>query len=381
MSASIVVRRIRAADYPRFGRAFAELAERALAPNPHMAPAAVAAATLLIPADRVVVLAAWQSEALGSERLLGIWAFANGREWRHGLAAALVSPLQPLYEVSSVPVLDRDHADDIVAAMLRHINAAADLPKLILLPELPQQGPVFDAIAEACRATRCRLSTYGTWQRPMLLPQAGDDAERYLKRALGTAYKKRMQQFRAVAKAGTVSFVRRRGPAAREAFERFLELEAAGWKGKAGTAIASRTADLAYFRELVANFAGEDTLQLDALLLDGAPIAMGVLVESAATRHFLKIAYDEAQSRHSPGRALTIAMLQADFAQGPAAVFDSGAGDGVDAGTYAWGERRLMGNSVIRLAHRGPGIAELAIRLRALLRHLRDRRTRRQGTP
>jgi hypothetical protein len=374
LSASIVVRRIRSADYGAFTPAFDELSRRAAAPNPHMAPAAIEAAALLMPRDRIVILAAWQSEALGSERLLGIWAFARRRDWRSGFAASLVSPLLPLYEVSSVPVIDRDHVDEVVPAMLRHINAATDLPKTLALPLLPQDGPLADALRETCRAWGSRFSTYETWQRPMLLPQPGDDAERYLRRALGASYKKRMQQFRTVAKAGAVTFQRLRGEAAREGFETFLTLEAAGWKGQAGTAILSRPVDAAYFRKLVAGFADADALQLDTLVLDDKPIAMGVLVESAGTRHFLKIAYDESQGRLSPGRALTIAMIQADFSGTPAEVFDSGAGDGVDAGSYAWGERRAMGNTVIGLGSRSLSLAHLAATARQVLRRLRDRK-------
>lgn len=373
MSTGIVVRRIRSADYGAFGDNFDELSRRALAPNPHMAPAAVEAAGLLIPPDKIVILAAWRSEALGSERLLGIWAFARRRDWRSGFAAALVSPLLPLYEVSSVPVVDRDHLDDVLQAMLRHILAAADLPKTLLLPLLPQEGALYGALTEACRISGSRLATYESWQRPMLLPQLGDGAESYLRRSLGSAYKKRMQQYRAISKAGAIMFHRRRGEPARAGFEEFMALEAAGWKGKAGTAIASRPADAAYFGRLVSAFAARDTLQLDALLLDDKPIAMGVLIESAGTRHFLKIAYDESQSRHSPGRALTVAMIQADFAGTPANIFDSGAGDGVDAGTYVWGERRTMGNSIVSLGAAAPAAPHLAASTRQRLRRLRDR--------
>ncbi|SEG05923.1 GNAT family N-acetyltransferase [Bosea lathyri] len=374
MNAGIVVRRARPADYVALGPAFAELARHALEPNPHMAPAAVAAAMLLVPEAEIVILTAWLSEALGSERLIGVWVLRRQRDWRSGFAAVLVSPLLPLYEVSSIPVLDRDHADDVAQAMLRYLLASGDLPKTLALPLLPIEGAGFTTLAEACRVTASRLRTYETWARPVMLAQPGDDTERYLRRALGSSYKKRMQQFRAIARNGAVTLRRRRGDAARDALETFLNLEAAGWKGKEGTAIACLPADAAYFRELVMRFAREDALQVDALLLDEQPIAMGLLIESAGTRHFLKIAYDETQSRYSPGRALTVAMIQADFAGTPATFFDSGAGDGVDAGTYVWGERRTMANAIIGLGSARPGPAQMAARARQWLRRLRDRR-------
>lgn len=371
MNPGIVVRRIRPADYAALGPAFAELSARALEANPHMAPAAVTAALDLVEAGDIVIVAVWFNEALGSERLAGIWPLRRARDWRSGFAPVLCAPLLPLYEVSSIPVIDRDHADDVMQAMLRHLLSARDLPRTLALPLMPLEGPSHTALAEACRVTGSRLAAFERWQRPMLIPQTGDSAESYLRRALGSGYKKRMQQFRAISKHGVVGFQRRRGKAAREALESFLTLEAAGWKGKIGTAIASIPADAAYFRTLADRFAESDGLQLDALTLDNAPIAMGLLVESAGTRHFLKIAYDETHSRHSPGRALTIAMLQADFAGTPAAVFDSGAGDGVDAGTYVWGERRAMGNVVVGLGRRRPALPELAAGARQTLRRLR----------
>ena len=369
----IVVRRIRPADYAGYGPAFAELAARALEPNPHMAPAAVAAARVVVPEDRIVILAAWLSEALGSERLAGIWALRHQRDWRTGFAAALTGPILPLYEVSSLPVIDADHAQDVMQAMLRHLLAAGDLPHTLALPLLPLEGPTFVALAEACRATGSRLGICERWQRPVMRPAAGDDAERYLRRTLGQSYKKRMQQFRAIARHGQMSFRRLRAAAAREALPDFLALEAAGWKGQAGTAIARLPQASAYFDSLAVNFATTDALQIDALLLDGRPLAMGLLVESAGTRHFLKIAYDENEARHSPGRALTIAMIQADFDGVAPAFFDSGAGDGVDAGTYVWGERRAMGHALISLGRLSPGLPEAASRLRQGLRLARAR--------
>jgi hypothetical protein len=342
-----------------------------------MAPAAVSAATLLTPEDDIVILAAWFSEALGFERLAGVWALRRQRDWRSGFAAVLAAPLLPLYEVSSLPVLDRDHADDVAQAMLRHVLASGDLPKTLALPLLPLEGPSFAVLAEACRVTGSRIASHERWQRPVMQPQPGDDAERYLRRALGHGYKKRMQQFRAVARHGAMTFRRRRGEAALEALETFLALEAAGWKGEAGTAIACLPRDVAYFRRLATLLAAEDALLVDALLLDDQPLAMGVLVESANRRHFLKIAYDETQARHSPGRALTIAMIKADFTGTPPAFFDSGAGDDVDPGTYVWGERRTMANAVIGLGSRRAGLPQLAARARQWLRRLREQMRRR----
>lgn len=372
MSTGIVVRRLGPTAYAELGPVFAELARHALEPNPHMAPAAISAATTLVPKDEIVVLCAWLSEALDFEQLVGVWAFRREQGWRSGFAGALASPLVPLYEVSSLPVLDRDHAAEAARALMRYLLASRDLPHSLLLPLLPLDGPCYAALAEACRQTSSAISTYERWVRPVMIPRPEDNFEAYLRRTLGSSYKKRMQQFRQVGKQGALTFRRNRGRGALEALDAFLALEASGWKGEAGTAIACLPADTAYFRRLAEFCASDDTLLIDTLLHDGRAIAMGLLVESGNRRHFLKIAYDEMQARHSPGRTLAIAMLQADFNGTLPAFFDSGAGEGVDAGTYVWGERREMANAIIRIGPGRPGAAEIAAFGRMWLRRLRD---------
>ena len=369
---TIVVRRLGPAAYAELGPVFAELARHALEPNPHMAPAAVSAATMLVPEDEIVVLCAWLSEALDFEQLVGVWAFRREHGWRSGFAAALASPLVPLYEVSSLPVLDRDHAAEAARALMRYLLASRDLPHCLLLPLLPLDGACYAALAEACRQTGSAISTYERWVRPVMIPRPDDNFEAYLRRTLGSSYKKRMQQFRQVGKQGALTLRRSRGRSALEALDAFLTLEASGWKGEAGTAIACLPADNAYIRRLAELCAADDSLLIDTLLHDGRAIAMGLLIESGNRRHFLKIAYDEIQGRHSPGRTLAIAMLQADFNGTPPAFFDSGAGEGVDAGTYVWGDRREMANAIIRVGPGRAGAARLAAFSRMWLRRLRD---------
>jgi hypothetical protein len=379
VTGTIAIRRIRLPDYLGMHEAFAELSDHALEANPHMAPAAVEAATLLIHPDHIVILGAWRNETLGQDRLAGIWALRRRRDLRTGFAAALCAPLLPLYEVLSTPVLDRDVADAAMQALLRHCIAAGDLPKTLLLPLMPLEGQSFEALAEACRVTRSRLALVERWQRPVMVPRPGDGPETYLRRSLGPSYKKRMQQFRMVQRAGRAGFRRERGAAAAASLDTFLALEAAGWKGAGGTAIAKLPRAAAYFRRLADLFAARDGLLIDSLVLDGTPIAMGLLLESAGRRHFLKIAYDETRRSLSPGRALTIAMLISDFSGTPPRFLDSGAGDGVDAGTYVWGERREMGHAVIALGRDRATLPQLAAEARALLRRLRDRHAKRKA--
>lgn len=371
MSRAIAVRRIPAEAFGAEAEAFAELCLRADAPNLHMAPAAIAAAaTFGVDAAQIVILAAHEE---GDGRLLGLWALRRARSLGTGLAPVLEAPLVPLYEVSSAPVLDRGRAAEVAAALIGAIAAAPDLPQILKLPLLPLAGPVFAALSQAFAATGSVMTSFERWQRPMLVPEPGDDAERYLRRSLGPGYKKRLQQHRQLEKAGALAYERHRGPDAVAALEDFLALEAAGWKGASGTALARLPRDCAYIRTVVSNFAGVDAARVDLLRLDGAPIAAGVLLDAAGQSHFLKIAYDEARARLSPGRALAIAMLRADFAAGRPFRLDSGAGDQVDPSAYPWGERQEMANAIVALPGRSALLPRLAAAARMRLRRWRHR--------
>ncbi|RXT48193.1 hypothetical protein B6S44_24315 [Bosea sp. Tri-44] len=372
MTASVAVSRLPAAAYgATYAEAFADLCQRADAPNLHMAPAAVAAALNFgIASDDIVVLTAHEVEG---ERLLGLWALRRVRTLHSGLIQVLEAPLVPLYEVSSAPVLDRERASDVALALVRAIVEAPDLPKILKLPLLPMQGKVFAAIESALAATGSIVTSFERWQRPMLVPEPGDDAERNLRRALGQGYKKRMQQHRQIEKAGTLAYERHRSTDAVAALEDFLTLEAAGWKGSRGTALAGLPRHGAYIREIVRNFAAVDGARIDLLRLDGVPIAGGLLLDLAGQSHFLKIAYDESKARLSPGRALAIEMLRADFAVGRPFRLDSGAGDRVDPSAYPWGERQEMANAIVALAGRSAALPRLAAAARLQLRRWRDR--------
>lgn len=372
MIASIAVRRLPAGAYgAAYAEAFADLCRRAEGPNLHMAPAAVTAAMSFgIASDDIVVLAAQEQ---GDERLLGLWALRRARNLGSSLASVLEAPLMPLYEVSSAPVLDRERAGDVAVALLSAIVDAPGLPKILKLPLLPSQGSVFAAIEAALAATGSTMTSFERWQRPMLIPRPGDDAERYLRRALGQGYKKRMQQHRQLEKAGALAYRRHRGVDAIAALEEFLALEAAGWKGRSGTALASLPQHGAYIREIVQNFAAIDAVRIDLLALDGVPIAGGLLLDLAGQSHFLKIAYDEDRARLSPGRALAIEMLRAGFASGRPFRLDSGGGDRVDPSAYPWGERQEMANAIVALAGRSATLPRLAAAARLRLRRWRDR--------
>ncbi len=108
-----------------------------------------------------------------------------------------------------------------------------------------------------------------------------------------------------------------RGEQARpiELLQRFLDLEAAGWKGEAGTAIGCSTELVDFYATLTRRLSDRGWLEWQFLDLDGAPAAGHLAVRFGGSLSLVKIAYDESFSRLGPGNLLfhqTVARAFAD---------------------------------------------------------------------
>jgi hypothetical protein len=84
----------------------------------------------------------------------------------------------------------------------------------------------------------------------------------------------------------------------------FFDIEASGWKGEGGTAIALKPELVGFYTQLARDAAKRNALALGLLKLDGKVIA-GHFSMVHAGRHFLiKIGYDEAHHEFSPGQQM-----------------------------------------------------------------------------
>ena len=163
--------------------------------------------------------------------------------------------------------------------------------------------------------------------------------------------------------AGPVTVVDRAGDPA--AVEEFLALEAAGWKGRAGTALAANPADAAFFREVCARFADAGRLELHTLEVPTGPVAMQVALRAGDAVFHMKVAYDEQFGDHSPGVQLLVDYADRFPAEG-LALRDSCTAAGNVTESQVWPGRRRVADVVVPFG--GPvsraGVGVLA-RLRA----------------
>lgn len=101
--------------------------------------------------------------------------------------------------------------------------------------------------------------------------------------------------------------------AVHHSFEKFLELESSGWKGKSGTAIKCSLKLNKFYYELVQRLSERGWLELDFLEVEGKPIAGLFAVQFGSALAFPKSAYDEAYSFYSPGNLLLENIVKQAF--------------------------------------------------------------------
>jgi CelD/BcsL family acetyltransferase involved in cellulose biosynthesis len=89
-----------------------------------------------------------------------------------------------------------------------------------------------------------------------------------------------------------------------------LRLEAAAWKGQAGTAIASEPQVESFYSGLADDLAALGWLRLLFLTLDGKRIAFDYVIDYGRTCYGMKIGYDPQYRTHAPGHTMTWLLLE-----------------------------------------------------------------------
>ena len=93
-------------------------------------------------------------------------------------------------------------------------------------------------------------------------------------------------------------------------FEEALAIEATGWKGVQGTAIAVSTWRSAFYKRFAKYAAGEGILRLCFLRIGGQAAAMELAAECNERLFLLRIGYDETFKNCSPGNLLRVESIR-----------------------------------------------------------------------
>jgi CelD/BcsL family acetyltransferase involved in cellulose biosynthesis len=283
-----------------------ELASRALVPNVFYEPAfALAAAPLF--GRGVGAALVWSGTA--PRKLLGL--FPGRREARrYGLRLPMFVGWTHPFAPFGAPLVEREAAEPVIAAWLAHVAGESELPGLLLLPYLPEDGPFAAALTAILRRAHMPAAEFNRHGRALLAPRGNRSA--YVEHALGPhQFRELRRTARRLSELGALLFATATEPdAVAAAVEDFLALEASGWKGKAGTAAAGSGEVRGFVKAAVAALAAERKVAINRVFLDGRPIAAAITLRSGDTAWLWKAAYDEALARYSASVMLAASLTE-----------------------------------------------------------------------
>lgn len=277
------------------------LAAAALDPNPFYEPDFLLAARALGEEGGLSVLVAREAKDAGA--LLALIPLRRPG-WRQGWLRTAWMMHENAYTPLTTPLVRRDGAALILDSLLD--EAPALFPGTAwLFPLLPTSRPFWQHVRAALEARGRAHLAVRHFARAAIETDA--DFDLYTGRHGQTLQRRE----RKLATHGRIHYVVAEGgtPEGEAMLEAFLTLEAKGWKGKQGTALASRPASLAFARQA---FRGTSPATLyEALLLNDRPLAINVNLLSGGVLYTIKAAFDEDYRGYSPGNLLdrhTIAL-------------------------------------------------------------------------
>ena len=291
-------------------------------------------------------------EAWADDRLIGLLPISIRA--RHGrLPLSCVGNWMHSHCFFGAPLILAGREEEAWAILLDQLDGASWARGFLHLESIDAAGPNAAAIEAVCVAQRRGRQEIHRYERAML--RSDLDANAYWEAQVRSKKRKELRRLeKRLADMGTVS-TRLLDDAADLAgwCEAFLALEAAGWKGANGTAMADRPDHAAFFRDACAAAFAGGRLHMLRMNLDGQPVAMLVNFRHLDGAFSFKIAFDEALGRYSPGVLIEIANLHAVQGDPAIAWMDSCAAPDHPMIDSLWAERRTVVQYRIALHGRG----------------------------
>lgn len=337
--------------------AWQSLADRAIEPNGYYLPQWALAANFDAGASAQALTARDQSGALiGLLPVISAW-----RAFRLPLPALVCA--DPFHSLNT-PLLDRDAAEQAVIGLMQCARQAG--AHALLLRTIPPDGRAADAFSRVLAADGLRPQVLTCWQRACL--DARQDPQTVLRDALGPKKLKNLHRLRhrLAEQHGEVSFAAARDAAdVGRAFDIFLALEASGWKGRRGTALAQHGDNAARLRRAAIDLAARGQCEVVSLHAGPTPVAAGIVLRHQSRAFFFKLGVDERFLHYSPGVQLTLDLTRHLCADPQITDADSTAGPGHPMIDPIWRGRLAIGDVLIPLRRHDPLAGTIGVALRA----------------
>ncbi len=289
------------------GEDWEKLSRNAVEENPYYSPIFMRAAFQNLEANSdLKALAVYKDETL-----VGFCPFIIDK-WRWLGACSLNRAWINPYSTLTIPLVDRRYPREVVTALLSAMAEHGAYRSFWLFDNFNLEGPVGTLFLDGLKTQSLVGEIFDEFDRPGL--SQGATFDQHMRDHVSKKRRKRLKRARdKLSERGKVelrSFTT--GPELNAAVEDFLTIEASGWKGQQGSALACNKNSATFARQAFGASGGKSISRADVLYLDEFPIAVSLSIYTGKTAFTLKCAYDETYRSYSPGLLLELAIIE-DF--------------------------------------------------------------------
>ena len=354
--------------------AWEDLATQAIEPNIFHSPwMMLPAFRLLGEAGVVVFVLIYLPNRAGTGRLCAVFPlerrptfrrlpFATLRLWRHP------------YCFLSTPLLRQGFASEALAAFLDWVSDGPWGCSLMEFGEVPEDGPFQKLLDRELGLRGATRSLSEVLPRALFRPAASSD--QYMRVSLKRKRRKEIKrQGRRLGDRGEMTVRELQcGEDVRDWADQFLRLEAAGWKGRMRSALASSLATRQFFTLIMQEAFRRGRLMMFGLFIGDRPHALKCNLIDLPGSFAFKITYDETHRQLSPGLQLEIENIRRLHERTEIRWMDSCAEPDNVMINRLWQHRRFLRTTLLATGRWSGRVGLSLVPLQRLLRNLAARR-------
>jgi hypothetical protein len=201
----------------------------------------------------------------------------------------------------TTPLIRKQYAREVLAALFRWLASDASKCHVLELKHVPGDGPFNQLLADQVNSNGIAPLVLQWYSRAVFRPMETADA--YLAAALSGKHRKALRRrTEQLSGLGRLEYLVAGEETDIESWiESFLRIEASGWKGHQGSAMACKVSDRNFFVQVIRNAFQNDRLLMTALTVGGKTIAQNCYFRAGCGSFHFKPAFDEEYARFSPG--------------------------------------------------------------------------------
>jgi CelD/BcsL family acetyltransferase involved in cellulose biosynthesis len=289
------------ADLIPYIASWEQLASAALEPNPFYEPWMLLPAIRNLAAGRELrFVLVFDNTSPGEPILCGFFPLERNRRYMD-LPIAAWAMWKHRHCFLTTPLIRKESAKECLTVFFDWLGSTSADCRLFELRHIPGEGRFCQLLIDQFTRMATVPLLWECFTRAFFQPRV--DADAYLALSVTTKQRSELRRRgRLLSESGRLEYaVLDSEPAIEQWSNSFLELEAAGWKGREMSALASQPADRTFFREIVTEAFKKGRLLMSAITIDGTPIAQHCFFLGGGGAFYFKTGFDEKYAKLAPG--------------------------------------------------------------------------------